>query len=138
MKLILEHDVLVLKTRVAEEIRNGSVYVQLDSKYDNAERHIKVNDGSFKKFDKSFAVKESDIKQGVIKFKLRLVLDDGTTKEFESNPIEVRNVMICGECVEDLLPVSFKVLRDKVSKLEKKVRLLSEAVVELNKKGEWL
>ena len=140
MKLKLKNDILYLDVGLEQNKYNSTVEVDIEYTNEEYKRYVAINDLPFEDINNGcLEITQDVIKNGTLTFKLKLVnRKTRKTKVYQTNPIKADYILTVGDTKQDVYPITCSLAMERIKKIEEKVKLMSAAIVELNKKGEWL
>lgn len=139
MQLVLKHDILYLENiKIPTKSR---LIINLNVPYAPEEYrfYIKINNKPFKEIEEVFEISKEDLRKA--KLNLELKVKARKRKEefiYKTDPISIKNYLLIGEDTTDTHPHSIATLQAQVEQINKSLKTLKKAVVELGKKGELL
>ena len=156
MKLIVKSEYAYLKP--TDDKLKDDIHVTLDTDYDLSKytTKVKINDGSFKNFDKRFKIPEKHINSSVV-VKVKFInKENNSTKTYTTDKTNLHAYVTTEEPFDMSLPESFEAGMKRIKAVEKgmveeqerilkefeelnkRFNKISKAVVELGRKGELL
>lgn len=139
MKLILKNKRLYLDLPKGTPLTYNSVQLNTPYKPSEYDLYIKVNELPFVKVSKTFSIPETEKNKKELVLALKAKHKETLkTSVYKTDPITIKTITHLGEGVRDKHATTLDALAERLTRLERKYKLLAESVVEIGKQGEWL
>lgn len=128
MQLILKDNyIYVVKNEVSPNNRvEGTVVVKYVDDFENKRFSYSVNGASFKPIiNETIIIEKEELDKPYLDLKIKASNKEGT-EIFKSDRLPITYSLVIGGKVEDSYPQTMRVLMNKISELEKRVRDLEE------------
>jgi len=138
MELMVVNKNLVLTNPNKQPLVNKRIKVNTD-KTKTHQYYIQINELPFVEFKNEFTIPDSELDKSRISFALKVMnKQTRNTEIYKSDPITAQNILFLGDGPQQQYPETLNNLVKRLTELERKVKLITESVVEIGKQGEWL